>query len=117
MTTENKAPWPLVPVAQAARMVGVSTARVYQRISESAEGTRIPAVVVPRQRSDGRELAPRLRVDILTVLEWRRERELAGHEVGPVAPQFERFVVPVPPARPTPAELVGSVGMPSTRPF
>jgi hypothetical protein len=34
-----------------------------------------------------------------------------------VAPQFERFVVPLPPARPTPAELVGSVGMPSTRPF
>lgn len=116
-TTQAGTRWPLVSVSAAARMVGVSTARVYQRISETAEGTRIPAVTVPMS-SKGRELTPRLRVDIVTVLEWRREREVLGQEVGPVPTAYLTYVVPLPPPRPAPIEHApSSVGLPATRPF
>lgn len=116
-TTQAGTRWPLVSVSAAARIVGVSTARVYQRISETAEGTRIPAVTVPVS-SKGRELTPRLRVDIVTVLEWRREREVLGQEVGPVPPAYQAYVVPLPPPRPAPIETpFGPVGLPATRPF
>lgn len=93
-----------ISVALAARMVGVSTARVYQRIDPNGEGTRIPAITEQRATRDGRPMVPRFRLDLRDVLTWRAERLAQGLDVGPVPEGYTPEVTP-------------AIGLPTARPF
>jgi len=110
---------PDLSVAEAARLIGVSRARVYQRISGNAgswDAGRPIEVVIRAAVSRGVKNGRQLRVDVETALTWRAEREAAGLPVGPVPPALADYVIPVPP--PPPAIIpLSAVGLPTVTPF
>jgi hypothetical protein len=111
-------------VTEAAKMVGVSRARVYQRITGQAggwdPGRPMPVILVPctsRGARNGRQM----RIDFDLALEWRQERLTAGLPVGPIPDADPEDAVPPPPVKPPktaePASPVVPIGMPSVRIF
>ena len=110
---------PEMSVAAAARILGVSRQRVYQRIAvatgaaDTEHGRPLEATV---RASGGRGTrgGHQLRVELDIVLAWRAERVDAGLPVGPIPAQYWRDVVPQPPEIPaTPAFS----GIPNLNPF
>ena len=73
-----------MPVAVAARLIGVSRARVYQRISGKA-GTWTAgaplAATIGKSGSKGARNGRQLRVSLSDALAWRAEREGKGHPI------------------------------------
>jgi hypothetical protein len=90
-------------VTEAAKMIGVSRARVYQRITGQAgtwdPGRPLPAILV-RSTSRGARNGRQMRVDFSLALEWRQERLAAGLEVGPIPAADPEDAVPAPPTMP-----------------
>lgn len=112
--------FPTMSVPDAARAIGVTPARVYQRLSgKPRAGVPIIGSRVLDVSRKGKTPRTVLHVDVVTVLQWRAQRLDAGEPVGPVPSAYIEHDVPPPPARPTPnTEAVGmAVGMPTVRPF
>ena len=71
-------------VAEAAKIIGVSRARVYQRIvgyPKKTSGRPITSIVRETGRP-GTKQGRQIRVPIAEVLQWRSERESSGFAVG-----------------------------------
>ncbi len=111
-------------VTEAAKMVGVSRARVYQRITGQAggwdPGRPLPAILV-RSTSRGARNGRQMRVDFHLAMEWRQERLAAGLSVGPIPASDPEDAVPAPPPMPAkmtePTEPVVTIGLPVVSPF
>lgn len=106
---------PEIPVTAAAKMIGVSRARVYQRITGDAgswdAGRPLEASVRP-SKSRGHRNGKMLQIALDVVLAWRAERLEAGLEVGPIPPEYQSHEpIPKPPAIPP------IVGLPNLSPF
>lgn len=108
---------PEMSVAAAARILGVSRQRVYQRIAVAAGGDgehgRPLEATVRASNGRGTRGGQQLRVELDIVLAWRAERVAAGLPVGPIPAQFWRDVVPLPPE--IPAQPFS--GLPNLNPF
>lgn len=102
-------------VAQAAKLIGVSRARIYQRITGDAGGWDAgrPLEATPRPSTGrGHRNGRTLKIALDVALAWREERQAAGLEVGPVPPEYlDALPAPKPPAMPR------IVGMPNLSPF
>lgn len=119
--TDSDRPITDLSVAETAKLVGVSRARVYQRITGYAgagdSGRPIDALIRTTHRP-GTRLGRQMRIPVEAALAWRTERELAGYAVGPI-PDGITTPPPVlddphslpPDAQPLP------IGMPVFRPF
>lgn len=102
-------------VTAAAKIIGVSRARVYQRITGDAgtwdAGRPLEAVARPSNKR-GHRNGKMFQIALEVVLEWRAERLAAGLDVGPVPPQYQSHEpIPKPPTIPP------IVGMPNLSPF
>jgi hypothetical protein len=107
-------PMPLdLSVTEAARLIGVSRARVYQRAGATASTPSRPIASATRDDVPLRGLAVArgrsLRIPLADALIWRAERAAQGLPVGPVPHGVAETPAPVEPA--------SSVGLPSFRPF
>jgi len=90
-------------VPEAARIVGVSRARVYQRISGLAGGwvAGKPLDATPKKSTNrGAREGKQLTISVEDVMAWRAERIEAGAEVGPLPPELAEWEVVLPPAVP-----------------
>jgi hypothetical protein len=107
-------------VAQAAKLVGVSRARVYQRITGYAgagdSGRPIDALIRTTNRP-GTRLGRQFRVPLEAALEWRAERELQGLAVGPLPEGVTAPVVSDDPHALPPDAQPLPIGLPVFRPF
>lgn len=106
---------PEITVTEAAKIIGVSRARVYQRITGDAgswdAGRPLPATVRP-STGRGHRNGQTLRIALDVALAWREERQTAGLDVGEIPPKYLDYVpAPKPPAMPR------IVGMPNISPF
>jgi len=102
-------------VAETARIVGVSRARVYQRIADyDGDNARSLEAVTRESKRPGTRDGRQLRIPIAVALSWRAEREAAGQIVGVVPPEVSDQLLPPPPIPPS-AEI--PVGLPAFRPF
>lgn len=111
-----------VGVSEAARIIGVSRARVYQRIAQPDGGWNpgrpLDAETGPPMARGARD-GKQLRVKLVDVLVWRHERETAGQPVGPLPVR----PLPVIPAMLEPAitetanPSVSTIGLPAITPF
>jgi hypothetical protein len=101
-------------VTEAARLIGVSRARVYQRARADETTASRPIASATRDDVPLRGLAVArgrsLRIPLADALIWRAERAAQGLPVGPVP-----HGTPV--AAPELPEPASSVGLPSFRPF
>lgn len=115
-----------VPVA--ARIVGVSRARVYQRISGLAGGwvAGKPLEATPKKSTNrGAREGKQLTISVEDVMAWRAERMEIGAEVGPLPAELADWEVvlppPLPPVIPVTAEdkrlQESAVGIPIVTPF
>lgn len=109
-------------VTEAAAMIGVSRARVYQRITGQAgtwaAGKPLPAILV-RSTSRGSKNGRQMRVAFDLAMQWRQERLAAGLAVGPVPAMETGDDIPAPPAKPSRVteEPAIPIGMPTVSPF
>lgn len=113
-------------VAEAAKWIGVSRARVYQRITGYAgqgDAGQPLDVVVRTTHRPGTKMGRQFRVPIATALKWRAERQARGLPVG-VIPDGVSLEAPAasvaavaPPPPPTPDVSDAPVGMPTVSPF
>jgi hypothetical protein len=111
-------------VTEAAKMIGVSRARVYQRITGQAgtwdPGRPLPAILV-RSTSRGARNGRQMRIDFALALEWRQERLTAGLEVGPIPAADPEDAVPAPPVMPSKHDAMDeptvTIGLPTLTPF
>lgn len=106
---------PELSVTAAAKIIGVSRARVYQRITGDAgswdAGRRLEASARP-SKSRGHRNGKMFQIALDVVLTWRAERLAAGLEVGPIPPEYQTHEpIPKPPAIPP------IVGLPNLSPF
>lgn len=105
---------PTIGITQAARMIGVSRARMYQRITQQAGGWT-PGRPFPAETgapiSAGARNGKQIRVALADVLAWRAEREAAGLPVGPIPDTLAEHIVPDPPTIPP------IIGLPTISPF
>ena len=111
---------PELSVTAAAKIIGVSRARVYQRITGDAggwdAGRQLPAEV-RASTSRGHRGGKLYRIALDVALAWREERLAAGLEVGEVPPEYHHYIPgPKPPAIP---KIPGTrpIGMPNLSPF
>lgn len=102
---------PELSVTEAAKIIGVSRARVYQRITGDAGSRQLEASARPSKRR-GHQKGKMLQIALDVVLTWRAERLAAGLEVGPIPPEYQTHEpIPKPPAIPP------IVGLPNLSPF
>jgi hypothetical protein len=107
---------PEMSVAAAARMLGVSRQRVYQRVAgagaeDNKHGRPLDATVRPSEGRGTRD-GVQIRIELDVVLAWREERIAAGLPVGPIPAHLWRDVVPKPPEIPATFS-----GFPNINPF
>lgn len=107
-------------VTQAAKLIGVSRARVYQRITGEAggwdAGRPLPAASRPSE-GRGTRNGRQLKIELDVALAWRAEREAAGQPVGPLPDALAEHATPTPPPVPPVAPIAMPVGMPNFSPF
>lgn len=115
-------------VAEAARIVGVSRARVYQRISGMAGGwvAGKPLDATPKRSSNrGARDGQQLTISVEDVMAWRAERMEAGADVGELPGHLAEWEVILPPPQPPivpltakePPPAAPAVGLPIVSPF
>ena len=101
-----------IAIADAARIIGVSRARVYQRVRDAAAMASRPLPAHTRaSRARGNWGGKLWFLDIEDVLAWRAEREAAGLPVGPIPASIADHLVTAPP------QIPPIVGMPNFSPF
>ncbi len=101
-----------IAIADAARIIGVSRARVYQRARDAAAMSSRPLPVHNRaSRARGIRDGRQWFLDLDDVLAWRAEREAAGLPVGPIPASIADHLVTAPPPIPP------IVGLPNLSPF
>ena len=122
--TSTRTPPPVtdLSVAEAATLIGVSRARVYQRITGYAgqgDAGQPLDVVVRTTRRPGTKMGRQFRVPIQTAMAWRAERQANHLPVGPVPPAIAAALSTMPPQpiAPAPDAPVGAVGLPSVSAF
>lgn len=113
-------------VTETAALVGVSRARVYQRITGYAgagDAGRAIDTVIRETGRPGTRRGQQMRIPLAVALQWRTEREAAGQAVGEIPAEVQDQLVIDPPLPPS---LSGGrtngvsgepVGMPAIRPF
>jgi hypothetical protein len=108
-------------VAETAKLVGVSRARVYQRITGYAgagdSGRPIDALIRTTNRP-GTRLGRQMRVPLEAALDWRAERQLQDLPVGPLPDWYTESpeVLDDPRTLPPDAQPL-PIGLPVFRPF
>jgi hypothetical protein len=114
-------------VPEVARIVGVSRARVYQRISGLA-GSWVagkPLDATPKKSNNrGAREGKQLTISVEDVMTWRAERLEAGAEVGSLPPDLADWEVILPPPQPPIVPVTAddkrqepAVGIPILTPF
>ena len=108
---------PEVSVAAAARMIGVSRARVYQRVAsamtDAGNHSKPLDATIRAAGGRGTRAGVQIRIELDVVMAWRDERIAAGLPVGAIPAQYWRDVVPKPPEIP----VQPFSGMPNLNPF
>lgn len=104
-----------ITVTEAAKLIGVSRARVYQRITGDAGGWDAgrPLEAMPRPSTGrGHRNGRTLKIALDVALAWRDERQAAGLDVGPIPAHYlDELPAPKPPTMPR------IIGMPNLSPF
>ena len=117
MRTDDDAP--ALPIGAAATIIGVSRARVYQRVGQYhgwVPGKPLPSVPGATKRpgpTNSTHGKAQLLVQLSDVLAWRAEREAAGLAVGPLPDELAEHILPEPPPLPSP----DVIGLPTFRPY
>ena len=105
---------PDLSVAEAADFIGVSRARVYQRVTGTAgawdAGRPLPSVLRETKRP-GTKAGHQRRISIADALAWRMERETKQQPVGPITPAIDLALAKYREATAPP------VGLPAITPF
>lgn len=107
-------------VSEAAILIGVSRARVYQRITgyaKDGKAGRPLDVVVRTTNRPGTRLGRQIRIPLASALAWRAERQASGLTVGqlhaePPAPVVQVVDTSVVDAPVTDAPVMPAIGMP-----
>lgn len=111
-------------VIDAAALIGVSRARVYQRVTGQPihqAGRPLDGLLRPARRPGLKKDQLHLRVPLHAVLTWRAERVLAHEPVGDLpetlADAFATVLAQVRAAQAAPASPPAVIGFPMFRPF
>jgi hypothetical protein len=116
--TASSASWtPEVPdlsIAEAATFIGVSRARIYQRVTGRAgqwpAGRPLQSILRETKRPGTKDGHQR-RISIADALAWRMEREVKQQPVGPITPEMNSLLAKYREMTKPP------VGMPAINPF
>lgn len=105
---------PDLSIAEAATFIGVSRARIYQRVTGRAGGWdagRPLQSILRETKRPGTKAGQQRRISIADALAWRMERETKQQPVGPITPQMDSLLARY-------RELTTApVGMPTIQPF
>lgn len=109
----------MLPVTVAAKLIGVSRARVYQRVTGASggwsAGRPLEATATP-SKGRGHRNGTQLKIALDVALAWRDERIAAGETVGEIPPEYLDAAARHAPA-PKPPTIPRIVGMPNISPF
>jgi hypothetical protein len=105
---------PDLSIAEAATFIGVSRARIYQRVTGRAgqwpAGRPLQSIMRETKRPGTKDGQQR-RISIADALAWRMEREVKQQPVGPITPHMDALLAKYREATSAP------VGMPTIQPF